>query len=149
MSRLFPCQSLGFLLYLSEPADISILRQLQCQPLNLSLLLHDNWSNWTFAHGSSLPALWPVFLIVVKAELVEDLGGNKGTDLILEGNEMVSMYPHHRGLWDVYCRPSNLQYWQTWDKGRKLAEKRAMKMRGNEREGRGKNLRDSYLKIIS
>lgn len=59
------------------------------------------------AHGRDLPALWPLSLIVVEMEL-QDLGANKGTDLILWGNEMVSMYQGHKGLWDVYCMPQNL-----------------------------------------
>lgn len=54
------------------------------------------------AHGWDLPAFWPFSLIVGEMEL-QDLGANKGTDLILWGNEMVSMYPGHMGLWDVYC----------------------------------------------
>lgn len=49
------------------------------------------------AHGPDLPALWPFSLIVGEMEL-QDLGVNKGTDLILLGSEMVSMYPGHKGL---------------------------------------------------
>lgn len=49
------------------------------------------------AHGQDLPALWPLSLIVGEMEL-QDLGANKGTDLILWGNEMVSMYQGHKGL---------------------------------------------------
>lgn len=58
------------------------------------------------AHGRSLPASWPFSGIVRETEL-QDLGADKGTDLILWGNEMVSMHPGHEGLRDVYCTPQS------------------------------------------
>ncbi len=42
------------------------------------------------ARGRDLPASWPFALIVGETEL-QDLGANKGTDLILRDNEMVCM----------------------------------------------------------
>lgn len=59
-----------------------------------------------FAHGRDCPTLWPFSLIVGEMDL-QDLGANKGTDLILWGNEMVSMYPGNKGLCDVYCMAQN------------------------------------------
>lgn len=55
------------------------------------LLLHDNWSNWTSCPWSRSAASWLFSLIVREIDL-QDLGPNRGTYLILWGNEMVSMY---------------------------------------------------------
>lgn len=58
------------------------------------------------AHGWDLPALW-LFSLIVGELTLQDLGANKDTDLILWSSEMVSMYPGHKELWDVYRVPLN------------------------------------------
>lgn len=58
------------------------------------------------AHGWDLPALWLFSVIVTELEL-QNLGANKSMHLILWGKEVVSMYPGHKSLWDVYCMQQN------------------------------------------